>query len=71
MRAAAATIAGSRAIATAGNRRSGTRARNKTWNDVENDLRTGWNRVEYKTETTWEQIKDAVRDGWDRMMGRR
>lgn len=43
----------------------------KNWNDIENDLRTGWERVEGRGQTTWEQIKDAVRDGWNRVTGNR
>ena len=43
----------------------------KTWNEIESDVRTGWDRFENRGERTWEQIKDAVRDGWDRVTGRR
>lgn len=43
----------------------------RSWNDVEDDLRTGWDRLEERGQTTWEQIKAAVRDGWDRVMGNR
>ena len=41
----------------------------KTWNDVEADLRSAWDRVEYRGQRTWEQIKDAVRDAWDHVTG--
>ena len=45
----------------------------KKWDDVESDLRSGWDRFEHRGERTWDQIKHAVavRDGWDRLMGRR
>lgn len=50
---------------------SGMKYQGKTWNDVETDIRTGWERFEHRGETTWEQIKDAVRDGWNRVTGNR
>lgn len=43
----------------------------RKWNEVENELRTGWDKYQYRGQTTWEQIKDAVRDGWDRVTGNR
>ena len=43
----------------------------RKWNEVESDLRTGWDRFEHRSQATWEQIKDAVRDGWDRVVGNR
>ena len=45
----------------------------RNWSDVENDLRTGWDRYEYRgpVKSTWEEIKDAVRDGWNRITGNR
>ena len=43
----------------------------RSWTDVENDLKRGWDTVEYRSQATWEQIKDAVRDGWDRVTGNR
>ena len=46
---------------------SATRYRGRDWNDVENDLRTGWDRAEYKGKSTWENMKDAVRDAWNRV----
>jgi hypothetical protein len=61
--------ASSRATGMASNRRAGTSDRE--WNDVENDLRTGWNTYEHRGSSTWEQVKDAVRDAWDRVTGRR
>ena len=52
---------------------SANRYSGKNWNDVETDLRSGWDRYEHRGDarTTWGQVKDAVRDGWDRMMGRK
>src|SRR5687768_512600 len=48
---------------------SATKHQGRNWNDVENDLRTGWNRYEHRGKAAWEQIKDAVRDGWNRVTG--
>ena len=39
----------------------------REWNDVETDLRSGWDRFENRGESTWEQIRDAVRDAWNRV----
>jgi hypothetical protein len=52
---------------------SAQRYSGKRWEDVESDLRSGWDRYEHRgtTRSTWEQIKAAVRDGWDRLTGRR
>jgi hypothetical protein len=50
---------------------SARRYQGRAWNDVEDDLRTGWDRYEHKTRSTWEDIKAAVRDGWDRLVGNR
>jgi hypothetical protein len=41
----------------------------RNWNDIENDLRTGWDRYEHRGKAAWEQIKNAVRDGWNRVTG--
>lgn len=41
------------------------------WEDVESDLRTGWDRYEHRGTSTWENMKDAVRDGWNRMVHRK
>jgi hypothetical protein len=43
----------------------------RTWNDVENDLRTGWDKFQGRSQATWEQIKGAVRDAWNRVTGNR
>ena len=50
---------------------SAQRYQGRQWNDVENDLRTDWDRYEHRGTSTWEQIKDAVRDGWNRLTGNR
>ena len=45
----------------------------KRWEDVETNLRSGWDTYEHRRDSrsTWEQVKDAVRDGWDRIVGNR
>jgi hypothetical protein len=48
---------------------SAKRYAGRKWNDVESDLRSGWDRVEYRGQSTWENIKEAVRDAWDRVTG--
>lgn len=47
------------------------RYRGRSWNDVENDLRSGWDRYEHRgaSQSTWENIKDSVRDAWNRVTG--
>ena len=47
------------------------RYQDRDWNDVENDLSTGWNSYQHRGTSTWQQVKDAVRDAWDRVTGRR
>lgn len=53
--------------------------RNQPWDDVEGNLRTGWdNRIDANRDfsttgsdssepSTWDRVKNAVRHGWDRM----
>lgn len=42
--------------------------RNRPWDEVEPDLRSGWEaRNAGKTGSTWENVKAAVRHGWDKM----
>lgn len=45
----------------------------KRWEDVEPNLRGGWDAYPHRgtTRSTWEQVKDAVRDGWDRIVGKK
>lgn len=48
---------------------SDARARygNRAWdNEVESDLRSGWEKAKMKSRLAWEDAKDAVRDAWDR-----
>ena len=47
--------------------------RDKRWEDVEHNLRSGWDTYPHRgtARSTWEQVKDAVRDGWDRIVGNR
>lgn len=47
---------------------SATRFRGRKWNDIEPELRTGWDRFEGRGKSTWENIKDAVRDAWDKVI---
>jgi hypothetical protein len=49
---------------------SAQRFRGKQWNDVESDLRTGFDRYEQRGQSKWEDVKDAVRDAWNRVTGR-
>jgi hypothetical protein len=49
---------------------SATRHHGRSYSEVENDLRTGWDRYEHRGKATWENIKDAVRDGWNRVTNR-
>jgi hypothetical protein len=48
---------------------SANRYRGRDWNDIENDLRSGWDRFEHRGHSTWENVKDAVRDAWHRDTG--
>ena len=47
------------------------RYRGRNWNDVESDLRSGWDSYEGRgsSRSTWEDIKASVRDAWDRVTG--
>ena len=47
-----------------------SRYRGRNWDDIESDLRTGWDRFEHRGESTWENVKDAVRDAWHRVTHR-
>ena len=52
---------------------SANQYKERQWNDVENDLRAGWDKYPHRGSArgTWEEIKAAVRDGWDRLVGNR
>lgn len=52
---------------------SARRHQGRQWNDVEHDLRSGWDRYEHRgahKDSTWENVKDAVRDAWDHVTGK-
>jgi hypothetical protein len=50
---------------------SGRHHMGRSWDDVEGDLKTGWERFEGRSGagSTWDNIKHAVRDAWDRVTG--
>ena len=50
---------------------SGLHHMGRRWEEAEEDLRTGWDRLEGKGPggSIWEDFKDAVRDAWDRVTG--
>jgi len=41
--------------------------RGRAWNDVESDLRSGWEGRYGGEPSTWEKFKAAIRHGWDRI----
>jgi uncharacterized protein (TIGR02271 family) len=48
--------------------RRDVRYKNRSWDDVETDLRSDWDtRYGSSGSSTWERMKAAVRSGWDRM----
>ena len=51
---------------------SAIRHRGRQWNDVEPELRSGWDRYEHRgaNQSKWDEIKAAVRDAWDRVTGK-
>jgi hypothetical protein len=42
----------------------------RTWDDVEDDLATGWYVVRGTSVLEWDDAKPATRDAWDRVDGR-
>ena len=50
---------------------SSVRHKGRGWDEIKEDLRTGWDRFEGRGPggAAWENIKDAVRDAWDRVTG--
>ena len=50
---------------------SGQHHMGRNWNDVETDLRSGWEKFEGRKGAggTWESVKDAVKDAWHRITG--
>lgn len=47
-----------------------SRHQGKRFDEVEADLRAGWERTKEKSRLTWERAKDAVRDAYERMANR-
>lgn len=50
---------------------SGQHHLGRKWDDVESDLKTGWEKFEGRRGAggTWESVKQAVRDAWYRITG--
>jgi hypothetical protein len=46
---------------------SARRFRDRTWNEVEAELRVGWDRYKHRGQVAWESIKGAVKDAFDRV----
>ena len=51
---------------------SGRHHMGRTWDDVQSDLRTGWDKFEGRGPggAAWENVRDAVRDAWHRVTGK-
>jgi hypothetical protein len=51
---------------------SGVHHMGRTWDEVREDLRTGWDKFEGKGPggAAWEDVKDAVREAWYRVTGK-
>ncbi|MGH7509515.1 MAG: hypothetical protein ACREMZ_08590 [Gemmatimonadales bacterium] len=45
----------------------------RRWDEVEPDLRTGWEKFEGRrgAGSTWDNFKHAIRDAWNRITGQR
>ena len=43
---------------------------NRSFDEVEPELRSGWDKYEHRGQSTWEDIKDSVRDAWHRVTGK-
>jgi hypothetical protein len=41
----------------------------RRYDDVENDLQSGWDRAKGKSKLGWQEAKDAVKDAWHRIAG--
>ena len=39
----------------------------RSYDDVENDLERGWEKMKGTSKLTWEKAKNAVRDAWHRI----
>jgi hypothetical protein len=49
---------------------SATKFSGRKWDDIQSDLRSGWERYEYRGSSAWDKVKDAVRDAWNRVTNR-
>ena len=43
--------------------------RGRRWNEIEMELRNGWQAFENRGERAWDQIRGAVQDAWNRVTG--
>jgi hypothetical protein len=52
---------------------SGQHHLGRSWDEVESDLKTGWEKFEGRSGagSTWDNIKHAVRDAWHRVTGQK
>jgi len=50
---------------------SGQHHMDRSWDEVESDLKTGWDKFEKRGNSTWENVKHAVKDAWHRVTGQR
>ena len=41
----------------------------RRYEDVENDLSSGWERAKGASKLTWQEVKDAVKDAWHHVAG--
>lgn len=41
--------------------------RGKRYEDVENDLQTGWEKAKAKSRLAWADAKHAVKEGWNKL----
>jgi hypothetical protein len=48
---------------------SAHRFHGKDWNEIENDLESGWTKWEHRGSNAWNEVKAAVRDAWARVTG--
>ncbi|MGH7677916.1 MAG: hypothetical protein ACRENU_05575 [Gemmatimonadaceae bacterium] len=48
---------------------SARRNRSRRWEELEIELRGGWDRYEHRSRAPWENVKEAVRDAWNRVRG--
>lgn len=41
--------------------------RDRRWEEVENDLETGWEKAKANSRLVWADAKEAVREGWHKL----